>query len=618
MSGKVEGIGIPALRSPIDGMRILCTSVQFCWGATEDGFGYELQYSHAEDFSDFTSHVFQNLPAVDAHAVIPEEPLSAGKWYWRMRTMTYEGIFGNWSPPRSFTTISACGKGKRERTISREHPLFIFHNWGGEDLAEEWRNVPERLKPYIVLRLERPTTEEMISICERTQALGIPTLIQLVGPHDSYDGNYARIPLADVEHILQRFPMVKGVIIVEQSCQGGLQQSRVKNYLIGMLRLVSFYGKIAVWADAQWHGNNIWIDAELDEQMHAAIQECGESLIPTWKMNCGWMPYAVQGPTFGMWMGGAVAHWGVEPEVHFWYEAGFHELDVQTRFKEGDGRFFPLPFWGQMALMGLSAGAAVYSFEPPDALWQAKGKLSEAGERVVLPLLTRIIDWRLIPSKEEVKSITRVAYVASQADTPWRMDGGPLKTLYEGTYGLDHPFQMIPRTGRYGWIPVLSPFTDREELQGFSALLSAESFTTASDVQAFFDSEYPSEERGSAWSVKAGSLWVVSNHHENRDIKETFSIPLGGYIPRVEGVLEVNSYLVISEKEGRIVQIHANGRSDRQTSLRLMTCGTTAPTVEATPAAALQTARYDKSTKTFSCVLDFSQGAVDLIVTAGG
>jgi hypothetical protein len=118
--------------------------------------------------------------------------------------------------------------------------------------------------------------------------------------------------------------------------------------------------------------------------------------------------------------------------------------------------------------------------------------------------------------------------------------------------------------------------------------------------------------------VKAGSLWVVSNHNENRDINETFSIPLGGHLQRVEGVLEVNGYLVISEKEDRIVRIHANGRSDRQTSVKLTTCGTTAPTVEVTPAAALKNARYDKATKIFSCVLDFSQGAVDLIVTAGG
>ena len=333
MSGKVDGIGIPMLRSPVDGIQILCTSVQFCWGATEDGFGYELQYSLAEDFSDFTSQVCQNLPVVDAHALIPEEPLSAGKWFWRMRTMTIDGVFGHWSPPRSFTAVSSCWKGKPELTVSKEHPLFLFYNWGGEGLAEEWQLVPERLKPYILLRIERPKTEDLVALCERTQVLGIPTLIQLVGPHDSWDGKGQRIPLADVEHILQRFSMVKGVIIVEQSCQGGLKQSRVMKYLIGMLRLVSFYGKIAVWADAQWHGNNIWIDAALNQEMYRAIQECGASLIPTWKMNCGWMPYAVQGPIFGLWMGGAVANWGVEPENHFWYEAGFHELDTQTSFK---------------------------------------------------------------------------------------------------------------------------------------------------------------------------------------------------------------------------------------------------------------------------------------------
>ncbi|MFH1008973.1 MAG: hypothetical protein V1800_15980 [Candidatus Latescibacterota bacterium] len=616
-SSKVAGIGIPALRSPIDGMKILCTSVQFAWGATDDGFGYELQYALKEDFSDFTSHVFQNMPISDAHAVIPKERLTAGKWFWRMRTMTIDGVYGHWSAPRSFTAISSCRKAEPERTVSREHPLFLLYNWGGDDLDVEWAEVPEHLKPHILVRIERPKTEDLLALCERTQVLGIPTLIQLVGPHDHWDGKGQRIPLADVEHILQRFSTVKGVIIVEQTCQGGLAQPRVKDYLIGLLRMVSHYGKIAVWADAQWHGNNIWMDAQLDEEMHAAMLACGQSLIPTWKMNCGWMPYAVQGSTFGLWMEGAVDNWGVEPEVHFWYEAGFHELDEQTSFKEGDGQFFPIPFWGQMALMGLSSGAALYSFEPPDSVWKDhKKELSEAGKRVVLPLLTKIIDWDLIPSKDEVKETTRIAYVASPADTPWRMDGGPLKTVYEGTYGFDHPYQMIPQTGRYGWIPVLSPFADPKALEAFSALLSAESFTTASAAREFFDSEYPSIERGTAWSVHVGSLWVVSNHHENRDITETFSLPLGGFLTRVEGVLEVNSYVILSEKAHGIVRIHANGRSDRKTRIKLVTSGTTPPAVEATPSSALGDAGYDAHTKTFTCVLDFSQGAVDLIVTA--
>jgi len=596
----------------MDGMRLLDAAVQFCWRATEDGFGYELQYARREDFSDARSVVMQNLHPADKYAHLPESFLSSGRWFWRVRTMTKEGIFGRWSPLRSFTTVTTFKTNDRELTISAEHPLFLF--FSGDEIVENWASLPEQLKPYVVFRVERHATEELIPLCELAEQHQIPLVIQLAGPHDVYSGKYARIPLSDVEYIFQRFSTVKGVQIVEQSCQGGLKQPRVTQYLMGMMRLAAAYGKVAVWADGHWHGNNIWIDAELHETLYRTMVECGEYIIPMWKMNCGWMPYAVQGAVFGMWVGGAVANWGVEPESWYWYEAGFRELNVQYGFKEGDRGLCPSTFWGQMILMGLSAGAAVYCIEPPNAIWSAPGEVAETAQRVIFPLLSRIIEWHLIPAKEQVQETIRIAYVASEADAPWREDGGTLRTVYEGTYGLDHPFEMIPTTGRYGWIPVVSPHTTEEEMKRYAALIHADSFQTAEDVRACFDREYDPVGEGNAWASRVGNLSMVTNPHENRDVTEAFVLPLDGSFLRLEGEVAVNEYLIVrQEAQGRL-RIHLNGRSDREMPLRLSVRDAGAPQIEATPEDALQATYYDEEAKCVMWTVSFAQGAVDLIV----
>jgi len=109
---------------------------------------------------------------------------------------------------------------------------------------------------------------------------------------------------------------------------------------------------------------------------------------------------------------------------------------------------------------------------------------------------------------------------------------------------------------------------------------------------------------------------VVSNHHENRDAKETFSIPLAEQFSRVEGELEVNGYLVISMEGERTVRIHANGRSDRKSN-PTSSPRSSAPRVEATPVAGLLRSGYDNAAKAFSCVSGFQRRRGRSVVTAG-
>lgn len=349
---------MPVPLSPREGISLLDTAVQFCWQGTEDGFGYELQY----------------VPVQTAYAHMPEAAVGPGKWFWRVRTMTNEGTFGQWSEVRSFTCRHSLRAVRRDVDVSAARPLFICHLHNHDEIDACWQSIPGVLRTHSVLRVERHTTGDLLKVREAAERCGVPIVIQLAGPHDSYGGRYARIPLADVEMIYQRFTQVKGTQIVEQSCQGGLARGHVTRYLIGMMRLAAGYGKVAVWGDGHWHGNNVWLDAAQHAELFHTMAECSEHVVPMWKMNCGWCPYAVQGAVYGLWAAGAVANWGIEPESWYWYEAGLGELgEPQKGSKEGRIEAFPATFWGQMVLTGLSGGATAYCFEPQDGIWSAPG-----------------------------------------------------------------------------------------------------------------------------------------------------------------------------------------------------------------------------------------------------
>ena len=100
---------------------------------------------------------------------------------------------------------------------------------------------------------------------------------------------------------------------------------------------------------------------------------------------------------------------------------------------------------------------------------------------------------------------------------------------------------MIPGTGRYGWIPILSPRTPEDRLEGYAGLVRAGSFVTAAEAGAYFAAEYPAAGEGEAWSMKLGTVAMAMNHRANHDGAEAFGLPLDGAFVRMDGELEVNS-----------------------------------------------------------------------------
>jgi len=606
-----EKPGPPRLSAPSNGFVVSPLAIHFTWYQSANALEYELHVSNRGDFVE--SRSIKVVPPYPADKLPylpePEELLAPGRWFWRVRAFNIDGQPGDWSETNTFSVREAASPRPPELHVSADDPLVILFA-DAERLVENWKAVPDELKRYVVFRVEVLPSENFLLLLRTAQENHIPLLIQTSGPHDYYGRTSSRISLSEVEQFFKEFSTLKGIYICEQAFRDSPINNRIMvQYAERLIALAAEYGKTVVWADGHW-GRNLWIDVGLKKTLMETIRRNRQHFIPLWKMNGSMTAYSVHDALFGLWVSEAVDNWGVQPERWYWYEAGFRKLNEQGWFKEGNTEDFPPSFYGQMMLLGLSSGASVYSFEPAGDIWDKDAGLSDISQTITFPLLLEMIKHQWIPSREELLRKIRTAYIADRPDSAWSMDYGSMHALYEGTYGIEHPFQMIPSRTRYFWIPIVPKWTPQSALESFPVQVRAQTFTSSEEVKRYFDTRYASADKGNAWIVHYDDRVLIMNSRENWDEDQTFDVLMGGTIKRISGRIAVNSYILPGWDQG-VLRIHLNGRPEKRQVLELWGLEKPAKVV-ATPRRALANSSWD--TKNHRMVLDFSlsYGAVSV------
>lgn len=426
--------------------------------------------------------------------------------------------------------------------VSTERPLLVLFS-GAADLHANWLSLPEDVRAAACLRVEALPSEELEAACEEAERWGIPILVQVAGPHDFYGGTSSRISLSEMECLYQRFRSVWGAFLCEQACQnGGLRNPDVRCYAERIIRLSAGYGRLALWADGHW-GRYLWLEAAADEELRAAMRTHRGVFFPVWKMNCGLTPYSIHGTLLGLWLDGTVDAWGVEPESWYWFEAGFRGRGEQAWFKEGDPQRMPASFAGQMLLLGMGSGAAVYVLEPPSLIWECPGVLAASWTRHVWPLLERILRPGVLPAREQVwLSLDRVLVLE---DAPfWRYDYDPaLHELYRRFYRPASPFDVLPKAGGSPVPLFLQRALDRSRADldlPIAERLDGAVLLARKDAR-------PPGPAGAAWTGRAGALSWAMNSSENAACEQAFELRLTGAFQGLAGRLGTNELLVATQ-----------------------------------------------------------------------
>jgi len=491
---------------------------------------------------------------------------------------------------RDFAGRSSAGnKRPLRRAISAAKPLIILE--GG---APAWDLLPEEFRPHCALQFpggsgvgSKGSPPSLFRDLEQARAKGIPVILSVQG--DEADGPPTR--LEAVQKAFEEFPNLIGCRSCELSCGPGLSPSE-RSHLIDFIQLCGHYRALINWQDMgyPYQREHIFMKAGRDSDIFNTLLKNGDSVILTDKMN-GWGKYfETMSLVLGMWASGIVAHWGFNAEDWWWFEQGYGKRFLPSKGRRGYARLHgkgfkvtkgwdfasalscPDIFYAQNLLWAISGGATVYSFEMPTHAFAAPDRtgvyrLSPAWKNAIYPLLKATLDGNLIPDRAQVLAKMKVAYQDSGAqgtelDTPGEQ-------LYRPLYGTSESDEkilsrdlcsgLIPRSGRYYFLPVIPKLAPQTARARFAHIIRPRQFADAREERAYFDKIYPAESSGQALALHINHTWFVTNWHENEDIAQDFRfrLAIGGRPVELSGWLRPHSLLLVKERQ-RDVSLQVN------------------------------------------------------------
>ena len=465
------------------------------------------------------------------------------------------------------------------RVISANNPLIIIMNGG----MQMWKLLPLEFRPYCAVLLpggadamtgiSRPP---LFDDLEAAQAAAMPVMLSVQG--DSADT--INTPLETIAKAFEEFPNLIGCRSCELSCGPGFSASE-RSYLIDLIKLCGQYRALITWQEMgyPYQREHIYMEAGRDSELFLTLRENGDAVILTDKMN-GWGKfYETRSLVLGMWAAGIVANWGFNAEDWWWFEHGYGPRFLPSKGRRGYARLHgkgvqvtkgwdwastlscPDIFYAQNVLVAMAGGATVYSFESAHAYGNQDQngvyQLSPAWKNAIYPLLQAMLDYHLIPEREQVVARMKVAYQDSGAEGT-ELDS-PGEQLYRPLYGARATDQeimarglsseLLPRSGRYYFLPVLPKLAPARARAQFPNIIRPHQFADAAAERAYFDKLYPAESSGGALVLRINHTWFITNPHENENLAEDFRFRLAmdGAQAELSGRLEPHSLLVVKE-----------------------------------------------------------------------
>jgi hypothetical protein len=466
----------------------------------------------------------------DAMRVSPRAWLADGPYQWRVRATDAAGASSEWSRWVPFRTQTESASAEPDLHPSANAPEFVV-NIESTDPQSTWRRLPPQVQAQTLIR-SGGSVEQAKNLLEKAETSNISIALQVNGPHDIVSGKWDRLPLSLLGQWARKYRSLRAFYICEQAVQGGIHNWEVRDYLQRLITIATDSGRVVIWADANW-GRNIWLDVAADAQFSSLLAKHRGVVFPVWKMNGGFVPYLAPAGLLGLWLRNVVAGWGVQPESWYWTEAGFGPVGTQHDFKEGVREDAPAVIYQQLALLGASGGAVIYSFEPSSDFFENGLKGNDNLQTILLPLL-RMLMQRIVPDKAQVATAVTQWHTLQPADLEFRRNySAPLHKLFSDTLGIGYPFEEIPVSGDSYWIPFVAA----------TNLQSGPTWRTANPPAARAAGKLADQDAYRAAIFKVGQSIFVLNSRVNWEQSETLSIELPGIT--LTGELGLNGWIVI-------------------------------------------------------------------------
>lgn len=627
----------PELKLPVDGEELSDFALDYVWSNSGDATRYELEVSRNTDFSNAQRHALDDNGIGESY-FRPQEFPSEGLWHWRVRGFNEYGQTGAWSAPKSY---SICARGEPaapSRQISEREPLFVI-NWSLqhplENLKRIWDGIPQEVRPFCaVYAMFHQNYSEYLAFAKYADENKIPylTMDRLMFKY-GYRQSLALMPLSLKEELYRRSGMSLGGVTVEQS----VCDPEVIDYNVRLIKLAAKYGKRALHIDFGPH-----VALRLDDEWAKAQADYAKYAIPI--LKCVFYSCDGHSSAFGWWLTHKDSVWGIQPEAWYFHQSGYEKLNQPPLRHVDNGlwnrrinarvydvvRSHPANLWGIFMTTGLISGGTVYPFELFDSpekqggettgFWHSDGTPTKTWTNVVKPLMEDIVAYGLIPSRAEVERKVRCAYVIDKNYIPMMdktigsitTESGPLQAFMDVTYGKHYWCDIIPKTSRYYYVPIVFS-RDAANLPKGVVMASAKSLGGGETIKSFLDNYYPPAGTGTAFVAQAGNVTAVMNSNENSDIYEDYNFgvdAVGGV--KVEGIVGVHQYLIAKTLEDKSLFVHVNNRVERNSTIKFT--ASSPIKLKAVPEQALIESKWDDAKRQLTVTVNHQDGAVRLFL----
>lgn len=473
-------------------------------------------------------------------------------------------------------------------TVSPSQPLVIYNVYptGAQpELIEQVVTLwPKDLLPYLAIQIvpndmdaltpaeKAAAVDEMLAASDEAEVAVILQTLTLFGNEGPDD--------AAVDTAFENHPSLVGIGVAELSANyqtsiSGLQDDQ-RTELAKRIEQAARHDAVLLWADMGYLGPQVFIDAGADPVLHPLMREHRDNIIVQVKQNGLGRRFGTQSAALGLYLSDMASAWGINSEDWLWWEASLQRLGdpqvpgglaadgmVRSEHQLRARLTYPEALFGTEMLLAAASGGSVFSIEKPERGTidpAGTGEISPAGEHVVFPVLRRLSQGRMIPSRQEVQARTRLALQPETRDDPAFATDLVFSELYgpDGCTEADRlscaQRQWLPSTGRYGIVPTLPALAGDDITSRFPVVMAPtaalEAGAAALDARAATDIAAT----GDSWAAPAadGDVWFVANPNENEDERSSFELPAfrGTDDVKVGGDLGRHTFVTVDGRSG--------------------------------------------------------------------
>ncbi|MEM6830684.1 MAG: T9SS type A sorting domain-containing protein [Bacteroidota bacterium] len=620
---------------------------------------YQIQVSKKPDGTERVLNEFVYVWAMQHGTAqhIPDAVLPAGTYYWRIRC-NVNGNVSPWTSSRKVILANKSPNANMRYAVSNTNPLFvicdaepsrIFENdqeffnklhiegFSREDFSASKRKhvavvVNDRTKGRNRFKTNNYQIDDYQEQYDELKSWGYQTMV------------FHQYSLAEQDWFYRKYDNCIGTFTGETEDLVDFQRTRdgrdrkTNLFYHRSLELADKHGGYFMNAT---HFTDKTLIARHDEPLftndveHNYLVQHGEHLIWGRKTTNIYANHINNAYWSGLWLDGLLGNKCLWMENYFTRKGNNVNPKLFPLLNNSiPDTHMPAALAAKEMLYAASSGTTVFVSRDNDNSTDPSRSYSARRDHIY-QLFEKLIDEKLIPSREEMRAKHPTAIKFEQDDQHVKRNVNDFKTIYQDyealfrhTYGINQfsfektATDLIPDDGgRYHMVPIV---TRKPMSNGWK--------TTRVDIDnlkvtgRFNSARYPAVHTGTAWVARTGNNFFAINSIEARTglPDQLYNINLGnGFVNRIKGKLNISTYVMGSLKNGgNSIRIMANSHRFNQHLMRngqltvnwpkentvIQVNCKAKPNLSVSPPNALLSQNWNNTTKTMSVTIKHNGG----------